>query len=353
METPAQRETLNKDRFRDWLRTISFASSGDDLERRAFHLLSDFPRLEEFWRVFVVPLTGRLKGIEDIECRSGVDPNLQSICAANYTLFVHLIAAKTTLTNWGETSLYTVYTRLGSAFDVFESLVVKFHLLLCECRGLKSPLLSELSEEAFVQRAKEYFQKKYHRLLELYQIKGKAPMMNAPIDGDIFAEYFGDNSTGTTYGTISRQVREFRNVIVHDIHVGGISVRGQTLVPKTDKILKYRRWSDIQKVWGKEDIVAKDFCEVKTQCGNEIARTADVLNALYEKLLKDFNEEFYNPKHSGLRDLFGIEFKEDSIDVSISRERAIAARSSSSADTSIPAPASGTLSIPPKIPGRD
>ena len=59
----------------------------------------------------------------------GIDPTLQYICGANYSLYVHLTFAKVILTKWDDTSLDAVYTRLASAFDLFEALVIKFDLL--------------------------------------------------------------------------------------------------------------------------------------------------------------------------------------------------------------------------------
>src|ERR1039457_650202 len=139
MNTPMQPQTRNKDEFRTWLKEKSFENSGDDLERRYYaHLQSAFPRLEQFWRVFVVPLTNRLnndKTRASIHFRDGVDPTLQYICGANYSLYVHLTFAKVILTKWDDTSLDAVYTRLASALDLFDAVAIKFYLLICYCRG--------------------------------------------------------------------------------------------------------------------------------------------------------------------------------------------------------------------------
>lgn len=347
MNPPAKRETRVRQEFRSWLKGVSFTNSGDRLERRYFHLLADFPRLEAFWRFFVVPLTERLKGRQSIGFRNGVDPALRYICAANYSLYVHLVFAKIILTKWDETSLEAVYGRLASAFDVFEMLIIRFHLLMCECKKMKSPLLNELSEEGFLDLAKVFYHKNYESLFQLYLSVGKKPpSINIPSKGDIVNEYFKGNIYRSSHKTISTQeIRQFRNVIVHDVRIGGFQIGDSVLVPKSSVIQKYRQWSDIAKVAGDADVIERDFCEAKTQCAYEVDRTVNVLNALYEQILKDFEEEFYTPQRSTLRDLFGIEFKENACAVMASLDEGMTA-GSGHFDISLPPPVSGTSNLP-------
>lgn len=321
------------------------------MERQYHYLLREFPRLEEFWRVFTVPLTKRLTGQPSIDFRDGVDPVLQYISKANYSLYIHLTAAKRILTNWDQMSLYAIYSRLASAFDVFEALVIKFYLVICECRNLRSPLLTDLSEEKFLEGAKKYYQENYSKLHGLYLSVGKRPpSITIPAKSDIFDEYYAGNPHRKTYQRVSKQeIRRFRNLVSHDVKVGELQ-RGESeiLVPKSSVIGKYAQWSDVAKVADDASMIAKDFCEVKAQCTYEVARTCEILNALYEQLLDDFEEEFYTSERLTLRDLFGIEFNEDSSDVSISSVLDVTQRLSYSTHGSISAPVSGTLGLPPK-----
>ena len=57
---------VEREKFEKFLGDISFRLNGDGYERDWGDLLSrDFPNCERFWRVFVTPLTDRIKGYPD------------------------------------------------------------------------------------------------------------------------------------------------------------------------------------------------------------------------------------------------------------------------------------------------
>ena len=341
---------MTKDQLRHWSQSLSFAQDGNALERRYKYMLSDFPRLEEFWRIFVAPLTPRLtqeKSKDDF--RSGVDPALRYICAANYSLYVHLVFAKVILTEWDETSLETIYSRLASAFDVFEALVIRLLCLLNFCREERPRVLAGISEEEFLSLAKNFYREKYPTLFSLYLSVGKKPpSISIPTKTNIFDEYFKGNPYRKRYHKLSSgEIRAFRNVITHDVRLGLLMTPdGSTYIPRSSVVGKYRLWSDIAKVADKPDLFRSDFCEAKAQCSFEISRTIEVLNALYEQILGDFEAEFFSDDRTVLRDLFGISLEAPARRCSFpnpsTREQC-----SYSASIATPAPISGTRAIPP------
>jgi hypothetical protein len=316
MNTRLETLTFKKEEFREWLETCSFGKNGDTFERKYHSLLdADFSRNEEFWRRFVVPLTTRLGGKKSdsfIGFRDGVDPLLQYICGVNYSCFIHFVFAKVALEKWNDTSLDAIYTRLASAFDVFEALIIKFHLLICECRGVKSELIEELSLDKFLEIAKAYYKKEYPKMLEHYvKVGNKVPPIKIPSGPSVFSEFFGADLKRTGYRTVSGEIRAFRNAIVHDVRIGMLNnEKGEILVPKASKISDYREWSKVQEAAKSPELVARDFCEVKAQCSGDIQRSLEAVNSLYETVLKKLDEEIYTPARIRLRELFGIQFQE-------------------------------------------
>jgi hypothetical protein len=318
MNKPTQALTFSEADFRDLLNHNSFATNGDKREQ-AYHesVTKDFPKIEEFWQQFVVPLTNRIdsnSGNVSIGFRDGVDPRLQYISGANYSLFVHLAMARDIAQNWTDASLDAVYARLASAFDVFEGLVIKIHFLLLECRGEKSMLVQELSREDFLKHAEEYYLKDYSKLHEHYISVGKkGNPINIPTGKSVFGEFFKGHPKRSEYSTISGGIRALRNAIVHDVRVGMVATdAGEFLIPKPSKVQDYRQWSKVEAVARDEAKIASDFCEVKTQCHESVENAMRVINQLYEFIVDQFADEFYSEGRSTLREYFGIQFQNES-----------------------------------------
>ena len=290
----------------------------------------------------------------NIHFREGVDARLQYICGANYSLFVHLALANEIIKNWNDTSLDAVYARLASAFDVFEVLVIQFHFLICECRAIKSELVDGLSQEAFLKLAEEYYKSEYAKLRQFYISVGKkVPPISIPTKAALFGEFFKGHGSLKTYLTMSGQLRALRNAIVHDVRVGMLlNEAGELLIPKPSVVSNYRQWSKVQEVAGDAARMARDFCEVKTQCKSDILRAMQVINELYGFILEQFQEEFYSKDRSTLRDVFGIQFQDKPSAPLIIAEQ-IEAHDSSSFKiynpSNNPIPLSGVYTPPPEL----
>jgi hypothetical protein len=318
MNKPTQTLRFSEAEFRDLLNSNSFATNGDPREG-AYHasVTKDFPKIEEFWQHFVVPLTNRIvsnRGQASIGFRDGVDARLQYISGANYSLFVHLAMARDIAKNWTDASLDAVYARLASAFDVFEGLVIQIHFLLSECRGEKSMLVEELSLNDFLRLAEQYYNKEYPKLHEYYVSVGKnVKPIRIPTGKSVFDEFFKGHPERSEYLTISGGIRALRNAIVHDVRVGMVATSaGEFLIPKPSKVQDYRQWSKVEAVARDAAKIASDFCEVKTQCHESVENAMRVINQLYEFIVDQFADEFYSEERSTLREYFGIQFQNES-----------------------------------------
>jgi hypothetical protein len=314
MTKPTPIFATDANRLKLTVEKLSFEHDGDLFER-AHHAeaKTQLPNMETFWRQFVVPLTNRLTGEgsgSKIRFRDGVDPLLQYICGANYSLFVHLVSARNAVTEWNSLSLDSVFTRLASSCDVFEVLAIKLHVLLCECASQKSQTVDDLTKEQFLKEAEKYYDEKYPSLKEHYlSIGKKVPPIYIPTKQSLFDEFLNGAVLRKKYHTTAGQIRSFRNAIVHDVRVGMLKAEdGRTLVPKPETISKYRNWFEVERASADPESVRRDFREVKEQCDHYIVELTHAINGLYGDILSKFSSEFYSEGRVHLRELFGVVF---------------------------------------------
>lgn len=314
---PTKTINTNESDLKAYLAKYSFAGNGDIFEQSK-HLFANnsCPNIEEFWQQFVVPLTNRMESNSSrsgVRFRDGLDPLLEYICSANYSLFVHLVSASDASADWNPLSLDTVFTRLASACDVFEALSIKFHILISECSGVPSKVVEGMSIDEFVEAAKEFWHDKYPTLKKYYvDIGSKVPQLFIPTGESILKEFFAKAPSRKEYIRTAQLIRSFRNAIVHDVRVG--TLKGDAnwpLAPKPEKVSDYRQWSQVERVAGNSDLIGKDFCDVRELCNEYITRLTNAINNLYEYIVKRFKEEFYSSERSALRDVFGIHFSFD------------------------------------------
>lgn len=316
MNMPLEPITIEKTKMREALQKFLFEKDGDKFERTHYlEANTHFPNIERFWQNFVIPLTNRFSiapGSSRIRFREGIDPILQYISGANYSLFVHLVSARSAFANWSDLSLDTVYTRLASSCDVFEALAIKCHILICECSSMKSHSVEELTKEEFLSKAESYYDENYSKLKEYYlSIGKKVPPINIPTKTSILDEFLAASPDRKIYHTTAGHIRSFRNAIVHDVRVGSLIENEKMLVPKPQSLHKYRNWFEVEHASGNPEVVARDFCEAKELCDNHITDLTKAINGLYGFILGRFIEEFYSTERAKLRDIFGIRFGEN------------------------------------------
>jgi hypothetical protein len=296
----------------------TFREHGDDLERKYGHYLSErFPRCEEFWHFFVVPLTKRIENSAgrlgaEIYFRDGMDAKLKYIASAHYSMFVHLAYAHLHFDNPVPSSLEDIYVHLVSACDLTETLIGKWHLVKLECQKKPSKLLQKLSRKNSKKLAGKSSDERYSELYELYFSEGyRSPLFYNNIRKDFFREYMSDVRFREKYDTLSNQLRWFRNAVVHDVKVGKfVTPDGLELVPKISKIKLYPTWEFIEKVKDDKAIIGRDFKEKNVHILGSIQGLETRLNDLWEKLIQDFKEELYSNERNSLRDMFGIDLSD-------------------------------------------
>jgi hypothetical protein len=302
--------------FQEYLKQINFKEHGDRFEQvYGDYLLGSFPNCERFWKVFVVPFTERINGYPDkiilsTNIRSSIEPEIEDIANMHYSMFLNLAFAHLHLETKIESSIEDIYVHMGSACDLAEAVIENWYILLSECQEKKVLLLQELIRDEFLDYAGKWFAEKYSTLYEYYKLKGKVPLIQIPAISGLLTEYFGKDSLARkNYLSFSQNIRSVRNVIVHNVRIARIvDQQNRILIPRSAVIDKYRSWRDVQAVITDEKVISRDFEEQYQQATNDLGNLERLINNLWDKLLIDFQEEFFAAERSKLRDRYDIEF---------------------------------------------
>lgn len=162
----------------------------------------------------------------------------------------------------------------------------------------KSPILQGLTKQDFIKFAEQWYDNHYPRVYEDYLRKGKPSPIKLPSKKYILDEYFKENQNWNEYKRYSQKLREYRNVIVHDIQIGKlIGPGGILLVPKKEKILNYRKWADIFEAQQDIKRLKNDFIAMKEQMILDIGNLEIIFNKLWEKPINDLKKLMFQDKN--------------------------------------------------------
>jgi hypothetical protein len=288
-----------------------FGNDGDPFEKVYWPLLKErFPNCEAFWRYFVVPYTNRIESPtkERIRPREGISEDIERIVSVHYSMFMNLIYAYDHLQNFRLSSFEDFYVHLGSACDLAEDFLLRVHLLILECRSQKSEILQELTKNDFSKLAEEWYDNNYAKVCENYLKKGKRPHIEIPEIQSVLDKYFQGLEKWKEYKRRTQKIREYRNVIVHDVQIGSFRMPGDiTLVPKKEEIRKYKRWVNIFAAQENIPKLEKDFINMKEQMILDIGTLEIILNELWKKLIDDLKKLFFDDKNEILLKKYNID----------------------------------------------
>ena len=292
-----------------------FANYGDSHERQWwFHFKERFPNCEIFWRYFIVPHTNRIlpegeREEERIRPRDGVAEEIRVISNIHYTIFVNMIYSLDHLKNFQSSSFEDFYIHLSSAGDLAEEFLLKTYFLILECRGQKSEILQELKKEDFLKKAQKWYDENYSKIYEDYLKKGKPASIKLPNRKNILDEYFKDSEDWRQYKRFIQKIREYRNIIVHDVQIGKILsafAKDIVLVPKKEKIKDYKDWQKVFTAGKDIEKLRKDFIEMKEQMILDIGTIQILLNNIWDKPINDL-KILFDEKNKVLLRKFDIE----------------------------------------------
>lgn len=307
---------INPRDFCAYLNGFSYKEHGDKFEKEYGGLVSNkFPNCENFWKLFVIPLTKRIESypdspVQSIDFRQHSNHELEDVAISHYSMFQNLVFAHAHVESKELATLEDTYIHLVSTCDLAESVLEQWYFVLLKCRGEKSTVLQCLTRDEFLNQAGNWYDDGYKKYHEYYLSKGKSPPYTFPARDNIMAEYLGkDSPPRKEYSRHSQAIRGFRNVVVHNSSVARIvSKDGIVLIPKPQLIQKYKTWREIRAVLKNDKIIATDFVEQYSQALADVEKLEEVLNDLWDKLIADFTHEFYSSDRDSLRTMFNVQF---------------------------------------------
>jgi len=302
------------DELRERLKGFRFATDGDVHEQQNWVLLKErFSNCERFWREFVVPLTRRIelpRGHPEWFGQRDVADDLRSVGFLHYSAFLHLAHAYAHLRRSEEESSFgDFYSHLGSACDLADDFLLKVYLLACQCRGRGSPLLQGLTKEQFLERAAAWYEKRYAKTYERYLCKGKPMPIYLPGRQDVLCEYLGEQAW-KAYEKVSRPLREYRNVIMHDVAMGALLSSNEIhIVPKKERIQDYRGLTPVLNAASNFELQRKDFIVMQEEMIKDIAGLELALNTLWTYPLRTLSELLWEERNMALATKYNLTFE--------------------------------------------
>ncbi len=304
------------------LRQASFQFNGDSYERDFGRIVVQrFPNCELFWKLFVVPLTERISNYPNeltnqIRPRHGVAPQLEDIANTNYTIFLNLVYAHMHLQTDMLSSLEDFYAHLGSTCDLVETFLERWFFLLIKCRGDKCLTLQGLTRDEFIKLSGEWYDNAYLNLYEHYLSKGKSIPISIPsrknVIKELFDKYLNNDKLRKQYINLSQSIRQFRNVVVHDVQVGRLQDNnGNVFIPRPKVILNYKTWRQVFSVAGNMETFNRDFRPKKQQMESDIIELGNILNEIWNLVIQEFISEFYSNDRRILRDMYRLSLEDN------------------------------------------
>lgn len=310
---------LNMEELRQYLSQSTFHVDGDYYEQQFGNSVTSlFSRCEEFWQIFVVPLTRRIE-IPDgymkdkILFRDSLDPKLMNIAITHYSMYMHLAYAHWHYQNRIPSFLENIYTHLISACDLAEATIEGWYSLMLECQGKKPGALSTPTREEVISKAGILYDKYYGASYIYHNAKGHEKPLYLLIGEkhrNLLSEYYGNDKALKRYIKFTNMLRHFRNIVVHEVKLAVIIDEKKHImyIPKLKKIDGYRTWQSVYAAKSNQEIIDRDFVEIGQLIQESIQQLEICLNTLWAKLIKDVVDEFYSTERNALRSLYEIEF---------------------------------------------
>jgi hypothetical protein len=218
--------------------------NGDALEKATWSDMRElFPHYEEFWRLHLVPL--RSKG--SIQPRRGIDEDFEYLAMFHYSTYVRLQRAVEKSREMGGDIRFPdeIYLRLSAAAELGFKVVEKFSQIYQQCLGPKA-----IVDSGRVRTLKDRF-------------------------------------------------GEYRNLIHEQLPGVRVDTDKRMLIPVSDKIGAYKRWTDVL-----YEARAQDFVEVELQINNDLRSLCSALEDAWKKMceasaLLVANREYLSRRNKG------------------------------------------------------
>lgn len=239
----------------------SLEKDGDKYEiRYSGFLKTEFPNYEIFWARFIVPLTGRDEG-RGGGLREGIDPLLENIAMAHYTVYYHLGVATELQAKFGQEFSENILFHFSSSTEMVERLIFILAKLKATLQGIE--LTSKLTDEIISKTSSEYLSSKgYSKDFDRFMKRGQAVNMRLHNIEDVTISFMQNISEQAArdfekWQDTANQIRHYRNTLAHNPKLGMLLADGEKIyIPKENLLHKYELWSEVAKRASNNDFVS-------------------------------------------------------------------------------------------------
>jgi hypothetical protein len=309
---------LIKEPFKIDLEKASFRKFGDIYEQKFGNLITiKFPNIEIFWKLFIIPSTERLEkspNRNSIGFRKTLDQRLIDMACTHYSIFINLLYAHKNLKEKRLGYIENFYTNLSTLFDLTDTFLDEIFVLLAYCKDYEINSYKYLDKQDFLEKSEDWYNNNYKKHYDYYSSKGKnrpifLPSRNPTIVKEFLVVFLNKSEFWVNYDRLSKTIKAFRNVIVHDIVVGKIRTsKGILLIPKPSSINYYRTWIKVEEALEDPDKIITDFVNPEIQLPYDLDQVEAFLNIVWGALIKSLTIEFFSDFNTKLRDLYDINF---------------------------------------------
>jgi hypothetical protein len=288
-----------------------FANEGDDYERTYWSFFNEsFPNCELFWRKFIVPYTKRIEpqANDRLLQRDGISEDLFNLGLTHYSMFINLIYAHNHMREPRLSSFEDFYVHLGTTCDLVEAFLCRSYLMLLGCSNRTSNALKQRNKAEFLEITGNWFDSNYLKEHNNYVSRQKPIMIHLSRRDEILNEYFQTDESWKQYKKLTRFIKEYRNLIVHEVKFGEVvNYNDVQLVPRKEKIQNYKSLKNVFAAVKDVKKLRVDFIEKRTQMWQDMAEFQANLNRLWEKPIRDLEKLLYEDKNKTLLQKYNLE----------------------------------------------
>lgn len=246
-----------------WVELLS--KNGDDVEKLGiteYGLGSTFPNYAEFWGKYI---------------RSTDYPHFEVTFRYHYSIFYHLVTALDQISRVNDFPLLDIgspFTHLATVIDLTHRLFVTVLLM----KGDSST--KKLEKDEFDAVMQKYWSDEYDNdFIEFENGYGRPVWIQLHDTEKIFMEhiYRKRKKDLKDFQLVTQHIRQYRNKLVHDRSPLKLFESGKLLIPKPDKLNKYRDAS-----WA--------FQPIRAEVVGDYILAETLLNDLADKLLASLNK---------------------------------------------------------------
>lgn len=289
------------------LQGYSYEVDGIETEQKARKLFEDkFKNLEEFWKLFIVPMTRRILKEPSADHREDVDDKIKKIGVTTFSILYHVYYSKIYLDSFlnpPPSSLYFqyFYIHASTACDLIKGLVYRV-----------ISLVNFLNDE----KIKDTFTRKdickFGNWFNEYVRNNKCKRLEKDPELKVFSLFF-DSEIYKDLSDFHDLINEYRNVIVHSVFVTFVYDNGRYIFPikkaLKNYIIKLHAQYEIDRLT--EVVKARDFEVIEKIMTDDFNDLHSKIENILEKLTNSLKKAMFFDKDQEILDLYNIRITND------------------------------------------